>query len=119
MPQIPAGFFPLDSSVYRSLTDCLRDLPMPRFSALFPLLDKTVALHDGHVVTGIGPEYPEIFECLEKGMGDKSDGVIVLDRNHRQAWWVPTADAIEFLARNNPPTSQYLSDAKPGARIVH
>jgi hypothetical protein len=119
MPQVPEGFIPLSSSVYQSLADCLRDMPMPRYIALFVLFDKTVALHDGHSVTGIGPEYPEIFGCLDNAMGDKTDGVIVLDNRGRQAWWVPKADATEFLAQNNPPTPQYLRDADPSNRIVH
>jgi hypothetical protein len=119
MPQPPAGFVLLNPSVYRSLADCLKDMPSSRFSALFALLDKTVAIHDGHTVTGIGPEYQDLFGCLESAMGDKADGVIVLDRDERQAWWAPTADATEFMARHNPPPPSYLSDTRTGPRIVN
>jgi hypothetical protein len=119
MPQLPAEFVLLNPSVYRSLVNCLKDLPMPRFSALFALADKTVAFHDGHAVTGIGPKYTEIFQCLEQAMGEKSDGVIVLDREKRQALWAPTADATEFLAHHNPPSASYLSDVKSTGRIVN
>lgn len=100
----------LGSPIYQSIVNCLHGMALPRYSALFLLLDHSVALHDGYTVTGIGPEYPEIFCCLQDAMGDKSDGVIVIDRVHRQAWWAPTPAATTFLSENNPPPPSYFSN---------
>jgi len=119
MSHLPPGFVLLDSSVFQSLAGCLRDLPVPRYSSLFFLLDKSVAIHDGHGIIGIEPGDSDIYKCLESAMGDKSEGVIVVDRHERQAWWAPTTDATEFLAQHNSPSPNYMNDDKPAPKLVH
>jgi hypothetical protein len=118
MTRLPSQFVLLNPSVFQSLASCLRELPVPRYTSLFFMLDKSVAIHDGHGVIGVGPENSDIYKCLESAMGDKSDGVIVVDRNERQAWWAPTADATDFLARNNAPPHHSRADDAAG-KLVH
>jgi hypothetical protein len=117
MTHPPAGFVQLADSIFQSLAACLRDLPVPRYSALFFLLDKSVAIHDGHGIIWVGPENSEIYKCLESAMGNRTEGVIVVDRHDRQAWWAPGTDGTEFVAQHNSTAGGEAE--RPAAKLVH
>jgi hypothetical protein len=119
MSPLPAEFILLNRSVFQSLAACLSDLSVSRYSALFFLADNTVAIHDGYTIMGVGPEFSDVYECLKSAMGDKPDGVIVVDRNEREAWWAPRSDATEFLKQRNSPPPGYVGNDKQSARLIH